>query len=457
MTNMPVLDKNSAAQNILSTKGTKQVSASTKGNFDTVLKQTTEAGRQDTDPGKKAETVKPAEKKTEETNSNKPAAESGRTEEKAGTERTETQKETEETKDSPEDMVEDTEVLERAGGEMAAILAAQMGISQEMLKEAMDELGMTDVSLLDPKNVKDLMVHLTEGADDMSLLTDEAFYNSVAEALTALEELTDQLQEETGMSPEELREALSAAQNPLEKEPEVQVEVTGRQNLTENEKPEDVVKVNVPKPELTENARTENIPSKEMHKQESDGKDSESPFMGNNYQTQNAEAGTEVQATETKSAFSMADTQEIMDQIMDYMKVAVKPEMTSLEMQLHPESLGTLHIQITNREGAVTAQFIAQNESVKAALESQVMELKENLEQQGVKVEAVEVTIAQYSLDRNPSGDETPTDQGKRGKKGNRNLNLNDLNPEEEEDLTEEEKLTAQMMQSSGSTVNYMA
>ena len=146
-----------------------------------------------------------------------------------------------------------------------------------------------------------------------------------------------------------------------------------------------------------------------------------------------------------------------MDQIMDYMKVAVKPEMTSLEMQLHPESLGTLHIQITNREGAVTAQFIAQNESVKAALESQVMELKENLEQQGVKVEAVEVTIAQYSLDRNPSGDETPTDQGKRGKKGNRNLNLNDLNPEEEEDLTEEEKLTAQMMQSSGSTVNYMA
>lgn len=83
MTNMPVLDKNSAAQNILSTKGTKQVSASTKGNFDTVLKQTTEAGRQDTDPGKKAETVKPAEKKTEETDSNKPAAESGRTEEKA--------------------------------------------------------------------------------------------------------------------------------------------------------------------------------------------------------------------------------------------------------------------------------------------------------------------------------------------------------------------------------------
>ena len=81
---MPVLDKNSAAQNILSTKGTKQVSASTKGNFDTVLKQTTEAGRQDTDPGKKAETVKPAEKKTEETDSNKPAAESGRTEEKAG-------------------------------------------------------------------------------------------------------------------------------------------------------------------------------------------------------------------------------------------------------------------------------------------------------------------------------------------------------------------------------------
>ena len=456
MTNMPVLDKNSVAQNILSTKGTKQAAASAKGNFDAVLKQTTQTGGQDTDPGKKTETAKPAEKKAEDSASKNPVDESGKAEEKAGTQKTETRPE-EETKDISEDLAEDTEVLERAGVEMAAILAAQMGVSEDVLREAMDDLGMTEVSLLDPKNVKDLMVHLTEGADDMSLLTDEAFYNSVSEALDALEELTAEVQEETGMSAEELKAAIQAAERQLEKPSETAEEISGGQNLSENQRTEDSLRFNVPKPELTENARTETIPSKDMPKQESTGKDSESPFMGNGYQTQNLEADAQVQAAETRSTFSMADTQEIMDQILDYMKVSVKPEMTSLEMQLHPESLGTLHIQISNREGAVTAQFIAQNESVRAALESQVMELKENLEQQGLKVEAVEVTIAQYSLDRNPDGNEASREQqGRQGRRGSRNINLNDLGLEEE-DLTEEEKLTAEMMQSSGSTVNYTA
>lgn len=458
MTNMPVLDKNSAAQNILSTKGTKQAAASAKGNFDTVLRQTTQAGKQNTDSGKKTETAKPAEKKAEENSSKNPVDESGKTEEKAGTQKTETRPEAEETKDISEDLAEDTEVLERAGGEMAAILAAQMGISEDALREAMDDLGMTEVSLLDPKNVKDLMVHLTEGADDMSLLTDEAFYNSVTEALDALEELTAEVQEETGMSAEELKAAIQAAERQLEKPSETAEEISDGQNLSENQKTEDSPKFNTLKPELTENARTETIQSKDMPRQESTGKDSESPFMGNGYQTQNLEADAQVQAAETRSTFSMADTQEIMDQILDYMKVSVKPEMTSLEMQLHPESLGTLHIQISNREGAVTAQFIAQNESVRAALESQVMELKENLEQQGLKVEAVEVTIAQYSLDRNPDGNEASSEQqGRQGRRGSRNINLNDLSLEEEEDLTEEEKLTAEMMQSNGSTVNYTA
>lgn len=457
MTNMPALDKNSAAQNILSTKGTKPAAASTKGDFDTVLKQTTEAGKQNADTAKKTETAKSAEKKADDSASENRVDESAKTEEKAGTQKTETREQAEEAKDVSEEPAEDTEALEKAGGEMAAALAAQMGIPEDVVRDAMDDLGMTDVSLLDPRNVKDLMIHLTEGADDMSLLTDEAFYNSVAEALETLDELRESLQEETGMSSEELNRTLQAAKEQFEKAAEMTEEVPGKQELSEKKQTDTPVKFDAPKPELTENARTETVASKDAPKQESTGKDSESPFMGNSYQTQNLETDVQMQTAETRGTFSMADTQEIMDQILDYMKVSVKPEMTSLEMQLHPESLGTLHIQISNREGAVTAQFIAQNESVKAVLESQVMELRENLEQQGLKVEAVEVTIAQYSLDRNPDGNGTSSEQGKQGKKSSRNLNLRELNLEEEEDLTEEEKLAAEMMQSNGSTVNYTA
>lgn len=454
MTNMPVLDKNSAMQNILSAKGTKPATSSGDGSFDAVLKQTT-VDKQNANPGKGAETVREVETKgnTENTVGKSETNESGNVEEKAGSKDVETQTRAEETQEVSEDITEDTEALERAGGEMAAMLAAQMEIPLETVREAMEELEMTDVSLLDPKNVKDLMVHLTEGADDMSLLTDETFYHSVTDALSALEKITDKLQEETGLNPEELKEAVAAFEKQIENTSEMTEEISV--NLPETEKTEEPVRFNTPKPELTENARTETIISKDMPKQESTGKDSESPFMANSYQTQHLETDTVMQAAETESAFSMADTQEIMDQILDYMKVSVKPELTSLEMQLHPESLGTLHIQISNREGAVTAQFIAQNEAVKAVLESQVMELRVNLEQQGLKVEAVEVTIAQYSLDRNPEGDREASEQSGGRKRGSRNLNLKDLDLEEEEDLTQEERLTAEMMQSQGNTVNY--
>ena len=457
MTNMPVLDKNSAAQNFLSPKATTKTAPSAKGSFDAVFQQTTAAEKQP-DAGAKTESVKTAApEETKDVSRKDDVMESGKAENRD----VETQAGTEETKaekDLPEDLASDTEALERAGGEMAAMLAVQMGISPETVSEAMEELGMTEVSLLDPKNVKELMVHLTEGADDMSVLTDEAFYESVTQALDTLKEIGAELEKETGMTPEELKEAIGTVQKQFAEKVQIPEETPTKQQAAEPEKAEEpVLKFNGPKPALTENARTEQTAPDRTPKQESAGKDAESPFTENHYQAGRLEAKAEVQMAETESVFSMTETQEIMDQIMDYMKVSVKPEMTSIEMQLHPESLGTLHIQISNREGALTAQFIAQNESVKAALESQIVELRENLEQQGLKVEAVEVTIAQYSLDRNAEGDREASEQGGKQKKGIRNLNLKELDPEEEEDLTEEEKLTAQMMQSEGTTVNYTA
>ena len=148
---------------------------------------------------KQTETAKTSEAgaKAEDTAPKEELNKSGKTEEKAGTSEADTETKTQEVS---EDITEDTEVLERAGGEMAAALAAQLGIRPEVVAEAMDKLGMTEVSLLDPKNLKELMVELTEGADEMSLLTDETFYQSVTEALGTLEDITKELQEETGMT-----------------------------------------------------------------------------------------------------------------------------------------------------------------------------------------------------------------------------------------------------------------
>jgi len=49
----------------------------------------------------------------------------------------------------------------------------------------------------------------------------------------------------------------------------------------------------------------------------------------------------------------------------------------------------------------VTAKIMTQNAVVKEALEAQSVELRQNLEQAGVKVDAVEVTVASHEFEKN--------------------------------------------------------
>jgi flagellar hook-length control protein FliK len=150
------------------------------------------------------------------------------------------------------------------------------------------------------------------------------------------------------------------------------------------------------------------------------------------------------------------ETVDIMNQIMDYMKTSVKEDTSSLEMQLHPESLGTLQIHLASKGGVVTANFITQNETVKSALESQMIQLKESFEEQGVKVNAIEVTVQTHEFERN-------LDQG-RGESKNREparrTRIRRINLEEPmaaEDMEQADALAVDMLSAGGNTVDYTA
>ena len=126
-------------------------------------------------------------------------------------------------------------------------------------------------------------------------------------------------------------------------------------------------------------------------------------------------------------------------------------------MQLHPASRGTVQVQIASRGGAVTANFITQNEAVKAALESQMVQLIERFDEQGVKVEAIEVTVQTHEFERNLEQGRGRGQQNEEpAKKGRiRRINLNDA--VSMENMEEEDALAADMMAANGNTVDYTA
>ena len=156
----------------------------------------------------------------------------------------------------------------------------------------------------------------------------------------------------------------------------------------------------------------------------------------------------------------MKEQQNAYKQIMDYMKVSVKADSSDLEMQLHPQSLGTLHIQVASKNGVVTANFITQNETVKAALESQMVQLKESFAEQGVKVEAIEVTVQTHPFEQNLEqgrGNQSDQESGAGvSRRRTRRINLNTAFAEDEPQ-TEEDRIAADIMSANGNTVDFTA
>jgi len=159
---------------------------------------------------------------------------------------------------------------------------------------------------------------------------------------------------------------------------------------------------------------------------------------------------------------SNVDTEDIINQITDYMKVQYKADETQMELQLHPASLGTINIQLTAKEGVVSAQIVAQSEAVKSAIEGQMVQLKDSLSEQGIKIEAVEVTVASHKFDSNLQ-QQTSQDGGqyeessKSGRSSRRHINLNDLDGLEDGNLNEAEQIAVDMMEKNGNTVDYTA
>lgn len=176
--------------------------------------------------------------------------------------------------------------------------------------------------------------------------------------------------------------------------------------------------------------------------------------------TSNISHSVEVPQMPQFNSYFSADTMQIMEQIVQQMRVTISNEITTMEMQMNPENLGKVYVNISSEEGVVNAQFHATNEVVKEALETQVATLRESLNQAGVKVDAIEVTIASHEFERNLEQQSQNPEENVNAHQANtekrRNLNLDSLD-ELKGMMTEEETLVAQIMRENGNSVDFIA
>ncbi|MCI7771644.1 MAG: flagellar hook-length control protein FliK, partial [Eubacterium sp.] len=148
---------------------------------------------------------------------------------------------------------------------------------------------------------------------------------------------------------------------------------------------------------------------------------------------------------------------DIVNQVIDQVKLTAGRELTSIEVMLNPERLGSVHGTVSAKNGILSAQIAAQNEQVKAALENQMTALKEQFNNQGVKVEAVEITVQSHGFESEQNLEGNNSNQAQQEKKPHRKLDLSSLEELDESDMTSEEIRAKDAIVNGNSSVEYSA
>lgn len=390
-----------------------------------------------------------------------------------------------------EKLEESGEVLEEVSEEIVDKLCEEYGVDEESIQNLLDEMGLHVLDLLNPKNLVSFIVELTGVASGEELLLDGKFLS----VMESLNHLADGLMKDLGVDLNGLQELVAQMNVVTEGEevPEefeevlndVLMESQPEEIPVEHSAPEAVVLEEADEPLSVERKTVDSATVKvENHQEtaETITKESDISMSGQrNNESQNGNAlmnhnanenivnaqptvnvspVVEGQTVQQFSSYLSANTVQIMEQIVQQMRVTISSDITTMEMQMNPENLGKVYVNISSEEGIVNAQFRATNEVVKEALESQIATLRENLNQAGVKVDAIEVTIASHEFERNlEQNQQNPEEQYEAQETENpkrRNLNMESLD-ELTGVMTEEETLVAQIMKDNGNSVDFTA
>lgn len=97
------------------------------------------------------------------------------------------------------------------------------------------------------------------------------------------------------------------------------------------------------------------------------------------------------QVVSQPSSPSVQDPNNVINQIVEHARLIKSPEASEMVIKLKPEHLGELTLKVAVDQGVVSATFHTNNNEVRGIIESSVQQLRQDMSQQGLKVEYVGV------------------------------------------------------------------
>ncbi|MBQ1843758.1 MAG: flagellar hook-length control protein FliK [Lachnospiraceae bacterium] len=406
--------------------------------------------------------------------------------------------------ETEDNTVDEAGAMEDFTSNILDTIKEDLGVDDDTINAAMQSLGLTFTDLSIPSNAAQLYMTIT-GDSRSDLLTSDnflGFLDDLQEIFSqAPDDIMDQMRPVTDDEAAGLQDMLSdlntqqnvtddttvTVQNTDDQMDVRVVNVVTEGSVQEDAKAQPVADTAISTDSNTDTQTTTTLVNPQQQSQQntdtSDMTGQENLFgkQQNSQQTESVNtnvAQTTVTMTQTEVSFTETITQvtkytdintdNIIQQIVDKAKQTIGTTVKSLEMELNPQSLGKIFLQVAEKSGDVTAHLYAQNEAVKHALENRLADLQENLNRQGVRINEVTISVEPHAFEKNLEQNTNGNlmNESNAGafseREGNaaashRTAGSIDVREGFDGKQTEEDELEASIMRDNGNTVSYLA
>lgn len=349
--------------------------------------------------------------------------------------------------DKNTDLKDEEEVdYENVANALVVNLADILNVSVEELEEYISDKDLTIADLSNNEIIQQMVVDFTEVENPIDIISDsEAYeiYTSIQGSISEFKQfaLDNDIDLETNVIPEKTDVLVSDVKTEdLDILKETDLEVVKEDLVDDN------------------HVDLKNIDNKDS-KNDTDNDSSNNLLANNGSNVNELNANEFSSAHETPAAYTDINAQDIYDQIGEYIRNLSSENIQEIEMKLQPETLGTIQVKVTQSEGVMKAEFVTTNESVKAMLEGQLIQLKEDFERSGLKVDDVEVRVNTNAFNESTDSDSRDdANEAAQRMSAPRRINLAGLESLDElEEMEEEERVVAEMMTANGNSLDYKA
>ncbi|PKM49843.1 MAG: hypothetical protein CVV02_13960 [Firmicutes bacterium HGW-Firmicutes-7] len=310
-------------------------------------------------------------------------------------------------------------------------VAKKLGISEEELNEIMATLNLNFMDLFSNKGIQALVNEVFGTKNEVELLTNEEAFS----AFKDIKQELNQILNEEEIDFKDLHKAVTDyLKDTSDKASNETIKVPSKENIEET-KPQQVingVKVEVEDSRVkTDQSRNTNEAKPlevQVEDNNTDHKNQGNRNNGFENQFNNALSQTVVQKFEVVSpngideiVFQETTVKDIFTQITTQVKLSITNDSKTMLLQLQPENLGKIAFSVRSENGMMTGQIVAENNSVKEAIEMNLASLKTNLEQQGIKLDEIKVVTGNTNQFFSKSDQQKDSNQFSKGKR-RRNL-----------------------------------